>query len=215
MLPLVIAMTVANATPRVAESGAQRTALLELYTSEGCSSCPPADRWLAGVNRERVIPLALHVDYWNEIGWVDPFSQAAFSRRQAQLARGGQIYTPETFLDGRELRDRGALDDQLAKLPPPRATIRLEAAGGELRARAESPDGAARLFVAFYRNGLESDVTSGENRGKKLRHEHVVRRLDGPLPLTAREPIPADADGVAAWVEARGEVLQALALPLR
>ena len=94
-------------------SGTSRVALLELYTSEGCSSCPPADRWLSGlaakgVNSERVVPLALHVDYWDYIGWRDRFAHPGFSERQRQMAVLGNstlVYTPQVMLNGRDFRN--------------------------------------------------------------------------------------------------------------
>src|SRR5262249_42108622 len=92
-------------------SPAQTVAVVELYTSQGCSSCPPADRWLAAlpqhVGAERAIPLSLHVGYWDYIGWKDPFAQRSFNARQSALAtqNGGVAYTPEVFVGGAELRD--------------------------------------------------------------------------------------------------------------
>jgi hypothetical protein len=227
----------ATASPRRVESGAARVPLLELYTSEGCSSCPPADQWLSslarrGLGPNRVVALALHVDYWDEIGWPDPFAQAAFSARQRRAAErtaSRSVYTPEAMLDGREL-DRGALDEQLARAAAraPGARLRLETdlrgATLHLAAHAEAAGAhpAARLYLAVYESGLVSQVTAGENRGRTLRHDGVVRRLIGPLPLgEASREVPIDARwraaalGVAAFVqdETTGEVLQALALP--
>ncbi|QCP49166.1 DUF1223 domain-containing protein [Trinickia violacea] len=100
-----------------AHSPAHRVALVELYSSEGCSSCPPADRWLSqlhgGSPGADIVPLELHVDYWNRLGWTDRFSQHRFTERQENLAAfagGHLIYTPEVFVAGRELRDWGASD---------------------------------------------------------------------------------------------------------
>jgi len=98
-----------DAASRCAQhSPAHTVALVELYTSEGCSSCPPADRWLASLAEQqaagRLVSLALHVDYWDYIGWQDPWAQPGFAVRQRQLAKGGTIYTPEVFIGQRELR---------------------------------------------------------------------------------------------------------------
>ncbi|WP_206996803.1 DUF1223 domain-containing protein [Trinickia mobilis] len=100
-----------------AHSPAHRVALVELYSSEGCSSCPPADRWLSqlhdGSPGAGFVPLELHVDYWNSLGWADRFSQHRFTVRQERLAAyagGHLIYTPEVFVAGRELRDWAAAD---------------------------------------------------------------------------------------------------------
>jgi len=227
------------------QSGAVRGALLELYTSEGCDSCPPADRWVAtlrkrGFASNQVIPLALHVDYWNDLGWVDPFAQAVFSARQREFARrlnARTVYTPALLLNGREYTHWQSADlkTELERInrQPPRADIRLrlDADARTLRASGEvkpRPDvvGAA-LYLALYENNLKSDVRAGENRGHTLEHQFVVRHLLGPLTLGTvstrfdeRFTLAATwkrADlGVAAFVqESRGtDVLQALALDL-
>ncbi len=225
-----------------ARSPAHKVALLELYTSEGCSSCPPADRFVAGLraaglDASRVVPLALHVDYWDYIGWKDRFGQPAFAERQralAALASSRTIYTPEIFVAGHELRDwRGALDATVREInrQPAQATIELTLGKSEgqqlpLRVNARA-NGAASLYLALYESGLRSDVRAGENGGVVLHHDYVVRDWVGPLPFAARgggafSPVLAIPEGarreqlgVAAFVQdARGEVLQALALPL-
>src|SRR5712692_1249675 len=96
-----------------AKSSGQRVALLELYTSEGCNSCPPADKFLSslpsqGLTLRQVLPLSLHVDYWNNLGWQDPFSQTRFSERQREAARLGHakfVYTPQFLLNGVDSRN--------------------------------------------------------------------------------------------------------------
>ena len=106
----VLAIPAVDAATCNAVSGASRNSLLELYTSEGCSSCPPADRWLSHLPGDAgVVPLAFHVDYWDRLGWRDPFAQAAFSQRQrARNSGAGWIYTPQVMLDyARGAADRG------------------------------------------------------------------------------------------------------------
>ncbi|WP_038777141.1 DUF1223 domain-containing protein [Burkholderia pseudomallei] len=236
----------------MARSPDGRQALVELYTSEGCSSCPPADDWLARLAARRaalrVVPLALHVDYWDGLGWTDRFAQHRFTERQHALAaRGGGrfVYTPEVAVDGRELRDwrdADALGRRIVATAaePARVGIALAAkrrAGALDVALSVTPRvGAPRAldaYLALYENGVESQVSAGENRGATLRHERVVRQWIGPLAATADAhasldvrralPLPANlrvADaaryGVAAFVEdpATGDVLQALDLPL-
>ena len=217
-------------------------ALLELYTSEGCSSCPPADRFLgalhdAGLDAGQVVPLALHVDYWDYIGWKDRFARPAFSERQRWLADQAStrtIYTPEFFVAGQELRDwRGDIAATVKRINRRPAQADIDISLGKrhngnlpVEVRARAPQGG-KLFVALYQNGLSSDIGAGENRGVLLRHDYVVREWIGPLALKgdgdtmlARDLVlPADAApknlGVAAFVQTgRGEVLQALALPL-
>src|SRR3954469_25856231 len=103
---------VAHGEKCTARSGDKTAALVELYTSEGCDSCPPADRWLSslgaqGYAPDRIVPIALHVDYWDYIGWKDPYAHAAHSARQrkmARLARAAMVYTPQVLLQGRDFR---------------------------------------------------------------------------------------------------------------
>jgi hypothetical protein len=186
-----------------ARSGDSTVALLELYTSEGCSSCPPADRWLAelpqdGLTKDRVVPLAFHVDYWNYLGWTDPFSQSGFTRRQhefAQRTRAATVYTPELILSGREYRRwwGGSFERAVREVnkAAPRADIglNLSRSGEALRVdgrasvRDKSTDGArgASFYIALYENNLSNRIDAGENSGRTLHHAFVVRRLYGPL----------------------------------
>ena len=224
------------------------TALVELYTSEGCDSCPPADRWLSslaarGYAPERVVPMALHVDYWDYIGWKDPYAQQRFSDRQrklAQVMRARIVYTPQVMLQGRDFRDwgsGGAFDEAVARINarPPGASIALALGGGqrdslavEVRAdlldRGQEAD--AGLYLATYENKLVSRVSAGENRGRTLGHDYVVFEWLGPIPFTGgrideRRALPLlpgatpAHSGVAAFVQNRrtAEVLQALLLP--
>jgi len=232
-----------------AHSLPHRVTVLELFTSEGCSSCPPADRWLSalpqrGIDASMVIPLAFHVDYWNELGWADRFSQARFSERQRRIAdrlKSGVIYTPQLVLDGRDLRLIGGLD-KLQKVlaatnqQPAGASIDLKVEQGSqgltIAAQISVPDVAMRAsaeaWIAVFENGLSSRVGRGENAGKQLFHDFVVRELAGPFPIdrdghaqpqhTAR----SGADwtlrnvGVAVLVQRKdnGEYLQATLTPL-
>jgi hypothetical protein len=226
----------------VAESGPGTAALVELYTSEGCSSCPPADRWLASLGERHstanVVPLALHVDYWDYIGWKDPYARREFSLRQrklSQLQRLALVYTPQVLLQGRDFRGWGskAFDEALARInaQPAKARLKLhllgvDAKGLEVEASAElieRMDDAA-LYLAVYESKLQSRVSAGENRGRILNHDYVVLEWQGPfgfpreMPLTERRRLPllpgaqAANSGVAAFVQNRrtGEVLQAL-----
>jgi hypothetical protein len=225
------------------KSGNATTALIELYTSEGCNSCPPADRWLGelrqhGFGPTQVVPLALHVDYWNDLGWIDPFAQRLFTERQRDFARRTQastVYTPEVVLNGREYR-RWPWTDFRADLErinrqPPRAEISLRLAPSNrtlsiVAAVSTKEKPAAALYLALYENNLHTQVRAGENNGRRLAHEFVTRRLLGPYPLdrtgavNVHETLTLDdawktADlGVAAFVQHLNdtEVLQALAL---
>ena len=231
-----------------ARSPESTVALVELYTSEGCDSCPPADRWLSslsgkGYGPDRVVPLALHVDYWDYIGWKDPYAQARFSSRQrklAQLTKSAIVYTPQVLVQGHDFRGWvGAGFDEAVKrinARPARATIELKLdAGGkgafQVEASAELKDASQRaeaaLYLATYENKLSSQVQAGENRGKTLPHDFVVFEWVGPLEFKAglrvseRRALPLlpsakpAHSGVVAFVQnrANSEVLQALLLP--
>jgi hypothetical protein len=224
------------------------TALVELYTSEGCDSCPPADRWLSslfgqGFRPGQLVPLALHVDYWDYIGWKDPFAKGEFSARQRRLAllkRPVFVYTPQVVLQGQDFRRWGSPEfaDAVARInaKPARARIALsidavtpKAIQAGLDARlvdaAETKNVVA--YLAAYENKLATDVKGGENRGRRLEHDFVVREWIGPIgfagdPLLQEKrslPLLPGANpkhlGVAAFVQDRstGEVLQALMLP--
>jgi len=236
-------LTAAHGAACIARSGPQTTALIELYTSEGCSSCPPADRWLSALGErhglERVVPLALHVDYWDYIGWKDPYAKREFSQRQrrlSQLQRASFVYTPQVLVQGRDFPGWGSaeFDRTLARInaQPARASLELEIVGPaaadalrlRVRASVADPAAAARavLYVASFENRLESRVAAGENQGRLLHHDHVALEWQGPFALGERQValrlLPKgkpDASGVAAFVQDRAsaEVLQALALP--
>jgi len=240
-------MTPAEAAPCQARTGPHTTALVELYTSEGCDSCPPADRWLhglagRGLAPDRVVPLSLHVNYWDYIGWKDPYAQQRFADRQrklAQVMRARIVYTPQVLLQGQDFRGWGsrAFDEAVAAINtrPPRAGISLALEGGrrdtlavEVRAELLRPgeEADAALYLASYENRLVSRVVAGENRGRTLSHDYVVFEWLGPIAFTGGRieerrvlPLPPNAvpanSGVAAFVQDRrtAEVLQALMLP--
>ena len=242
--------TSASAASCRAVSPAYTVALIELYTSQGCSSCPPADRWLsklgAGQTPLRAVPLALHVGYWDYIGWKDPFARREFNQRQSDLAArhgGSSVYTPEVFVDAAELAgwsDPGRFADALSKVNSraAHASIELQAhwlAGGEgpravmqrlavqVRWSADASARDPQLLLAVKRGGYLTDVQAGENRGTRLRNDHVVRAWGGPFapapqPLATELSVPA-APGEATLVafaqdRASGAVLQAVELPL-
>ena len=231
-----------------ASSGDRTMAVVELYTSEGCDSCPPADRWLSalthGADASRTVALAFHVDYWDRLGWRDRFGNAEFTarqREQSQRQRGSFVYTPQVLLQGADFpgwhvpgQPAAAIAAINAKAP--RATIEVELAPVEgnatavdvrLRVPQARDRSDAAIAVALVQDGLASDVKAGENKGKRLSHDRVVRqwhvapaRLDAAgeakdhLVLT----LPPDAGplSIVALAEdsATGAVLQAVSLPL-
>jgi len=199
---LLLAFPALAAAQCTAASGERRVPLLELYTSEGCDSCPPADRWVSqlpakGLNADTVVVMAFHVDYWDRLGWADRFGQARFSARQRELNdrnRARVVYTPQLVLNGKDYR-RPLHDDfarRIAELnrDSPRAAIRLALEPAADRVKVSGTwsagvAGDAQAWIALYENKLSSEVRAGENRGKRLEHDYVVRDLAGPFPKGA------------------------------
>lgn len=225
-----------------ADSGPTRNSLLELFTSEGCSSCPPANRWLSGLRTQtrtspRLVPLAFHVDYWDRLGWVDRFAKPAYSARQHWIAgvnRARTVYTPQFVLDGRDWRPaRDGYPQAQNNRAAAELHLELDTAGTEkLEVRGEAhlhtpADDGAQVFIALYENDLTSRVGSGENAGKLLRHDYVVRELVGPFRVPASGMLSFrhrftpgddwkhDDLGVSAFIQnaTTGEVYQALQRP--
>lgn len=167
----------------------QQALLVELYTSEGCNSCPPADRWLSTLKgRPQVLAAAFHVDYWDRLGWTDRFGHARHTERQAEVARQGGArfsYTPQVLVNGRDWRGWPTLP--IVEAP---ATVQLTMARNEgMRVDVQITPlrGApARLAMwwAVLEDGHDSQVRAGENRGVTLHHDHVVRHY-GHLPAWA------------------------------
>lgn len=183
------------------KSGPATAALVELYTSEGCSSCPPADKQLSKLHElapgAAIVPLSLHVTYWDQIGWKDVFAQQAFDDRQSALLAGKAehvVYTPQFFVAGAELRSwrdnlAGAIR-QINARPAP-VTIVLKTAATHngkvaLDVDAKSNDAtiaAGDLYLALSENDLTSHVLRGENSGATLHHDNTVRLWFGPVAL--------------------------------
>jgi hypothetical protein len=174
-----------------AVSRPQLTPVVELYTSEGCSSCPPADRWLSGLKaaaaQGRVVAQAFHVGYWDYIGWVDRFALAANTTRQREIAavhkRNG-IYTPQLVRNGQDWRDYASA--LATRTEPAGASIRLvQSQPGQLEAQV-TPADPAQSWAAYWtitEHGHASKVKSGENAGEYLQHDFVVRQYV-PVPAT-------------------------------
>lgn len=193
--------------------------LVELYTSEGCSSCPPADDLLAELRARdaSVHVLAFHVDYWDRLGWPDPYARPEFTARQEARSRRG-LYTPQAIVNGAiqlvgsdRAGLRAAIENARATAATVRVTVEAKRRGREVEARAKVapvPNDGARLSFALVEDGLVSDVKRGENAGRTLRHEAVVRALvtrAAAAEVTASLSLPADAVSgkvrVVAWVE--------------
>lgn len=188
---------------------AEPVAVVELFTSEGCSSCPPADRLLrdlAARGDARLFPLAFHVDYWNRLGWRDPFSDAAYSRRQRAYARAvgsGRVYTPQMIVNGqREFvgsrRGEAERAIQHALDAPSRATVELTASVTSRTVTVDygvsnAPKDAV-LHLALVQREAEQDIPRGENAGRTLRHANVVRAFETVPAATGRQVLALPDD---------------------
>jgi len=219
MLPLVSAPSFAAEC--TVHSGPRTAALVELYTSEGCSSCPPADQWLSktgktgdrphvppgGTSGLSLVPIAFHIVYWDYLGWKDTFGDMRYTERQRQFARvagATSVYTPQVVVAGRDFPDWrstanvtkaiGAVNSR-----PARANVEIATqAPANARVRASLAPGVRAddlaLVVAITESGLMSRVKAGENRGETLRHDFVVRDMVVAPALTATANFAPRAD---------------------
>lgn len=175
----------------MASSGANAPLVVELYTSEGCNSCPPADRWLSGIaGRANVVALAFHVDYWDRLGWKDRFADAAYTQRQSELKRYSGtnfIYTPQVLVNGRDHRGWPQLPPSPAAAAPA-VSLTLSRDGTAYVASVARLPAAKGLALSGYwavtEDGHASEVKAGENAGVTLRHDAVVREYR-PLAVPA------------------------------
>jgi hypothetical protein len=237
---LLMSSTLSHAAACTVRSGPQTAALVELYTSEGCSSCPPADRWLSQVKASpSLVPIAFHVAYWDYLGWKDVFGDARFTERQRQFARlagARSVYTPQVVLAGRDFPDwrSGGAPRALEAVNARPAKARLEittSSGGSASVKASLAPGVRTdefaVFVALTENGLVTQVRAGENRGETLRHDHVARdlkvargwstsgELAAAFEFVSRPAAKPESLRVVAFVQSlrTGEVIQALSAP--
>lgn len=209
-------------------SGTQQTRMIELFTSEGCSSCPPADEWLSGLLDHpllftSVFPVARHVDYWDDLGWPDPLATSDNSSRQRALVAAGHgraIYTPGFFINGEEWR--GWFNDPTLPFPPDISTpgtLRAISDGQTVMVdlgRLNDNAGIASVHAALLGFDISKAVGAGENRGKTLTHNFVllgeVHTARVEPQVTLRLPETTTAVGSTAllvWVEnASGAIRQ-------
>ena len=219
---LVAFLTLVSAHAETAlQSGPQKVSLLELYTSEGCSSCPPAESWLSQLTTDgrlwkQIVPVAFHVDYWDDLGWKDRFAKPEYTSRQRSYSTVwgiSSVYTPGFVLNGQEWKGWGN--------PLPNSDNR---SAGTLAARIS--DGTARIVysgnsvpkevvahIVPLAMDVSSDVRAGENRGRKLAHSFVALdlvslkltggngRFSGELPLNF-----AAAKAIAVWITPAGSL---------
>jgi hypothetical protein len=227
------------------DSGTNQITVVELYTSEGCSSCPPADKWFKVLTEApkqdiNILALAFHVDYWDYIGWKDPFANPKHTSRQRQLGtnnRQRSIYTPEFFVNGKEARGtrnvlsqiRQSKSSNINKKSPIRLKLSVSKNQHSLMVElettatgSETNDLQHRYFV--YENRLSNNVKLGENAGEVLAHEQVVRYMSAAFKSVENDShsIKINSDwqldniGIAALVTTAGskQYLQAVYTPI-
>jgi hypothetical protein len=200
------------------ESGPQRVHLIELFTSQGCSSCPPAEAWLSKLKGEPrlwkdFVPLAFHVDYWDRLGWRDPFASREWTARQYQYStnwKSESVYTPGFVLDGREWLGRS--------IPPPENTekpgmLKLSINDRKVAVEFIANDGRTKdvdLHVATVGFDLKTKVSAGENSGRNLDQDFVVLSLTNQKMLGGKTEVALTADSraraIAAWVTAPNQI---------
>jgi hypothetical protein len=221
---ILIAVTLVSARAEtIFHAGPAKVSLLELYTSEGCSSCPPAESWLSRLNSDsrlwkEIVPVAFHVDYWDNLGWKDRFSKKEYTSRQQSYSVSwgtSSVYTPGFVLNGQEWKGWFAGDP----LPDPARSavgtldIRVDDGSAKISFSGNSEDKALDVYVVPLAMNVSSEVRAGENRGRKLTHSFVALDLvtmrltgragtfSGELSLNTSE-----AAALAVWVTPAGSL---------
>ena len=192
-LSLAVLLVASFPAPRghaeTASAEAPSLVVVELFTSQGCSSCPPADALLADlVGRPDVLPLSLHVDYWDYIGWRDPFGSPMNTARQRHYAQSlglPYVYTPQIVVDGRvnvvgSHRAEVLAAIREAKTRGKRLAIRILTSGGGkvVIPAGHAPDVGATVWLAVYDRSHSTEITRGENAGREIRNSNVVREFE-------------------------------------
>jgi hypothetical protein len=215
LVPLLV-VSAASAEISPAVSTGRNPVLVELFTSEGCSSCPPADEALVQLEAKQPVPgaqviaLEWHVDYWNRLGWADPYSSAEATARQesySEAFRLDGVYTPQVVIDGRKQLVGGSADvgkeiSDAARGTKARIQLSLtgrDANSVQIRAQmgerpAVAANDRAELWLAITEGNLQTEVLRGENAGRRLKHSAVVRRLKRVATVLqgAKEPPAAE-----------------------
>ena len=207
------------------ESGPQQTPLIELYTSEGCSSCPPAEAWMSRLKGDpglwkQFVPIAFHVDYWDRLGWRDRFSSKRWTERQgryASLWQSGSIYTPAVVVNGNEARNWSGSDPSRHDIKKTGLLTASTTDGKSFTIDFKPEGGNAadwEAHLALLGSGISSRIGAGENSGRNLQHDFVVLSLQDVAMkseggrMHARLAVGAASEGgarkaVAIWVSAR------------
>jgi hypothetical protein len=219
-------IAVALATVLTTSVNAQESpVVVELFTSQGCSSCPPADAFLTDLTRQRrdVLPLAYHVTYWDSLGWKDPYSLDAATARQRDYARhlgGDGVYTPQMVVDGAtgfvgSSRSRGL--SAIAAAAPKTVPVSLARDGQNLLIQVGAGAGQAKVLLVGFDPAHETQIGRGENSGRKLLESNIVRSLTPIGAWTgaalALHQAPPTGEGFAVLLQAEdGRIIGAAAL---
>ncbi|PCI40397.1 MAG: DUF1223 domain-containing protein [Elusimicrobia bacterium] len=197
-------------------SKASRVRLIELFSSEGCSSCPPADRWFSGLRSHGrlwtgIVPVAYHVTYWDYIGWKDRLASKAYSARQRAYAKSWKewrVYTPGFVVDGNEWKHgfRSRALPEIDKMNPGGGILKAVVSGRRVQI-SFSKKGMYRAHAALLGFGIKTKVRAGENKGKTLRHDFVaLGTVSAKLKhgkaefILPRPSVKAPEYGIAVWV---------------
>jgi hypothetical protein len=207
----------AQAGDRVFESGSQRTHLIELFTSEGCSSCPPAEAWLSKLKADPrlwkdFVPLAFHVDYWDRLGWRDPFAAKEWTARQYQYSanwKSESVYTPGFVLDGREWQERSVPSSSNEKAGVLKIALSNDKILAEFN-RAENAIKDVDLHVATLGFDLTTKISAGENNGRSLGQDFVVLSLKNEKMSDGKGETVLSPDSragaIAAWITVANQI---------
>jgi hypothetical protein len=218
LLALPVRVTATETKPAEFSSGEKQATLLELYTSEGCSSCPPAERFFATLREQPglwrdFVPVAFHVDYWNRLGWPDRFSTREFTQREYAYAaawKSSTVYTPCLVHNGADLGGQHSL--ALSGVTAGRLTVRYD--GTTLHAEffpAAADKAGYDVHAVVLGNGITSHVAGGENQGETLHHEFIALAMKhAPLGREITLPVPkvtgVPRHALAVWVTRTGDL---------
>ena len=202
--------------------GASGTVVLELFTSQGCSSCPPADAFLGELSRRPgVIGLSWHVDYWNNLGWRDPFARRAWTDRQREYARrlNAEVYTPALVINGVAVlvgSDKAAVYQAIEQAAPPRVAVALRRTSSGLEAEIATTSAPVSGLLATYDPEQSTPVDAGENGGRRLTEYRIVREameLERLSPRLTLPGVPVNRGAVLLLRDASWRVVGAADLP--
>lgn len=234
-LNVLIALTffgLAAKADQIFKSSVEKVHLLELFSTQSCSSCPPAQAWVSTLKRDinlwrRFVPVVYHVDYWNYLGWKDPYSDSRYTLRQREyvLKWAGTAYTPMFVLDGAEDRSRDR--SQLTKNSGPVGILKVQRVGAtkfkvEFEPTSKNKK-ALKCYYAVMGNNISTQVSAGENSGKELHHDFLTLKSDfiplkmegnrfvGEVSADLTDTLPAKEKSIAFWIvdESTGSPIQA------